>query len=806
VYPGTRAGSQPVRTAATATPPPGGDSRRLDDARPHSTPPQQDVPGAAAVLERLGAHRAPAERYVVREQIAAGGMGRILRVWDADLRRHLAMKTMRAPARAGEAMALVRFLEEAQIHGQLEHPCIVPVHEIGLDAQGRAYFTMPLVRGEDFRRVIERARAGDARWPLARRIDVVRKVCEAVAYAHSRGVLHRDIKPTNVMVGRFGEVYLMDWGLACVRTRRDVHDLRLRDEDRAAAERVLTDRSLVCEQTPDSPLITLDGTVVGTPSYMPPEQAGGHVDQLGPRSDVYALGAMLYHVLTGSMPYARELEQATPHVVLAALLRAPPRPVLELAPHTPADLAAICAKAMHGLPERRYATAEALAADLRAWLERRPIAARPPSLARELRLSIARNPLASRVAFGAALALIVSALLFVHGLRRALDEAAEQRAAAVERGDELATSALVAAADRLGPTPVHLASLETWITESRDVLARAPGSLKGEERQAALAPILERALAWRECARQLEARTLEAEAAAWRAAAEDVRLSPLYGGLELAPQLGLVPLRRDGGSGLWEFWAAASGERPLAPLAEDRWELQPQDGIVLVLVPGARASLSTPDGEGRRAVGIAPFFLSKYELTQAQYERLTGLRPSFFTPGTRLPESYASARQTFTAQNPVECVSWHDATAFTGRLGLRLPTTEEWEYASRAGSESCYGFESLEGVENVADQSALMAELFGKAPWDDGFAVTAPVGSFEPNPFGFFDLHGNVSEWMADTDIVDWTGRRNANVRRLRGGSYYLPVEYASACFPQQDDAAARNNTRGLRPARDLVR
>lgn len=788
-----------MRTAATATPPPGGDSRRPADALPH-----EDALGAATVLERLRAHRPPADRYVVREEIAAGGMGRILRVWDSDLRRHLAMKTLRA--RAVEAMALVRFLEEAQIQGQLEHPCIVPVHEIGQDVEGRVYFTMPLVRGEDFRRVIERARDGDPRWPLTRRIGVVLKVCEAVAYAHSRGVLHRDIKPTNVMVGRFGEVYLMDWGLACARTRGDVHDLRLRGEDLAAAERVLTDRSLACEQTPDSPLITLDGTVVGTPSYMPPEQADGRIEQLGPRSDVYAMGAMLYHVLTGAMPFAREFEAATPHVVLAALLRAPPRPVLELAPHTPVDLAAICAKAMHVVPARRYASADALAADLRAWLERRPIAARPPSLARELRLSIERNPLTSRVAFGAALALIVSATLFVHGLRTALEQTAEQRAAAVERGDELATGSLVDAADRLGPTPAHLAALDAWIAETREVLTRAPTSPRGAEREAALAPILARALAWRESAQELEERTLQAEAAAWRAAAEDVRRSPLYGGLELAPQLGLVPLRRDGGSGLWEFWVAASGERPRPPLAEDRWDLRPQDGIVLVLVPGGRAQLSTPDGEGRREVQVEPFFLSKHELTQAQYERLTGLRPSFFSPGMRLPEAYDGERQVFSPLNPVECVSWHDAAAFARRLDLRLPTTEEWEYSARAGSESCYGFESLEGVENVADRSAHMAQLFGQATWDDGYPVTAPVGSFEPNPFGFFDLHGNVSEWTAESAVVDWTGRRNANVRRFRGGSYYLPVEYASACFPQQDDAAARNFTRGLRVARDLER
>jgi len=267
-----------------------------------------------------------------------------------------------------------------------------------------------------------------------------------------------------------------------------------------------------------------------------------------------------------------------------------------------------------------------------------------------------------------------------------------------------------------------------------------------------------------------------------------------------------VPLRRDGGSGLWEFWVAASGARPRPPLAEDRWDLRPEDGIVLVLVPGGRAQLSDRGVERAREVTLEPFFLAKYELTQAQYERVTGWSPSYYTPGMRLPERYDGSRQVFTALNPVETVSWTDGERFARRVGLRLPSVDEWEFAARAGSPSCYGFESLEGVENVADQSALMAELFGKAPWDDGFPVTAPVGTFEPNPFGFFDMHGNVSEWTSESGVEDWTGRRNANVRYFRGGSYYLPVEYASACFPQQDDVAARNCTRGVRLACSIER
>jgi sulfatase modifying factor 1 len=207
-----------------------------------------------------------------------------------------------------------------------------------------------------------------------------------------------------------------------------------------------------------------------------------------------------------------------------------------------------------------------------------------------------------------------------------------------------------------------------------------------------------------------------------------------------------------------------------------------------------------------RDVELAPHFVSKYELTQAQYERLTGLRPSFFTPGTELPQDYRNSRQVFGPLNPVECVSWNEFESFARRLGLRLPTVDEFEYDARAGSASCFGFESLEQVENIADASAHIAALLGRAAWDDGFPFSAPVGTFEPNAFGLFDMHGNVCEWTADVGVVDWTGRKNANVRYVRGGSYYLPEFYSSACFPHNDDAAARNNTRGGRMARDLER
>jgi serine/threonine protein kinase len=143
---------------------------------------------------------------------------------DEDLRRHLAMKVM-LDEQEGAASRLSRFLEEAQVTGQLDHPGIVPVHELGIDARGRVFFTMKLVKGKTLEHVFEAVRHGDDGWSVTRALSVVLRVCEAMAFAHEKGVIHRDLKPANIMVGRFGETYVMDWGLARVLGKKDTKDI-----------------------------------------------------------------------------------------------------------------------------------------------------------------------------------------------------------------------------------------------------------------------------------------------------------------------------------------------------------------------------------------------------------------------------------------------------------------------------------------------------------------------------------------------------------------------------------------------------
>ena len=410
------------------------------------------------VLARLGSRGQGASRYSVRGEIARGGMGAILDVYDSDLRRRLAMKvvldrdsgTADSAARTVDPATLARFLEEAQVTGQLDHPGIVPVHELGLDANGQVYFTMRLVRGRDLESVFTLASRGEEGWTTTRVLGVLLKVCEAMAYAHSKGVVHRDLKPANVMVGRFGEVYVMDWGLARVREHVDRHDVRpagavqggpratfgAKAQEYGAGgnpevfERIETDRREASRTFTDEALKTVDGDVIGTPSYMAPEQARGDLGEIDERTDVYAAGAMLYRLLTGLAPYTSRTERYTARQIWESVLQGPPRRIEDLAPEAPAELVAICEKAMQREKSARYANMLALAEDLRAFLEGRVVRAFETGAVAEARKWVSRNrPLAAALAGGvvALVAGLVASLVFAQDARDSAELAEKRR-------------------------------------------------------------------------------------------------------------------------------------------------------------------------------------------------------------------------------------------------------------------------------------------------------------------------------------------------------------------------------------------
>jgi serine/threonine protein kinase len=296
-------------------------------------------------------------RYLLREKIGQGGMGSIYRAEDVELRRDVALKVLSVPV-AAEALA-ERLREEARILARLEHPGVVPVHDVGRLPDGRVYYAMKLVRGS---RLDEHARTQAALPPLLR---VFERLCEAVAFAHDRGVLHRDLKPQNVMVGAFGEVLVMDWGVAKVRRAQEAPRTAPAGQP-AAAE----------------PSATAHGTVLGTPGYMSPEQARGETEEIDERTDVYALGAILYFLLSGRPPLGVDSEAATrtarEHAAAAPEARfAPPR---KLRAGIPRPLEAVCLKALAFDRAERYASVRTLAADVARHLDGQPVEAYPETL------------------------------------------------------------------------------------------------------------------------------------------------------------------------------------------------------------------------------------------------------------------------------------------------------------------------------------------------------------------------------------------------------------------------------------------
>lgn len=318
--------------------------------------PEGAIPGVP--LDNIDAVDETPGRYTNQSEYARGGIGRVLLVHDQHLGREIAMKELlpfvdyvdesmkleKSPVR--QSMALVtRFLQEARVTGQLEHPSIVPVYELGRRRDGTLYYTMKLVRGRTLAAAIREAGTLPNRLAL---LSHFVDLCQAIAYSHSRRVIHRDIKPSNVMVGKFGETVVLDWGLAKVKDKTD--------DAASQMEETLKTLRLPAAKGHE----THAGQVLGTPAYMSPEQAAGQIERIDERSDVYSLGAVLYTLLTGKYPYDGDNASE----ILNRLLVGPPRPVLEVEPNAPPELAAICDRAMQREAEKRYNNAKDLADDV----------------------------------------------------------------------------------------------------------------------------------------------------------------------------------------------------------------------------------------------------------------------------------------------------------------------------------------------------------------------------------------------------------------------------------------------------------
>jgi serine/threonine protein kinase/lipoprotein NlpI len=338
-----------------------------------ASPPSSSVHGThqrrfdATMAPPPGAHPPVAPemrsgRYVLKKFHAKGGMGEIWLAEDGEIGRPVALKKMRGKPRPEK---MDEFLREAQITGQLEHPGVVPIHELGTDEAGQPFYTMKFIQGRTLSQVIDEYHAPPGPGAAPREVQCLRllqiflNLCQTVAYAHSRHVIHRDLKPDNVMVGAYGETLLLDWGLA--------KPLGVPEETADTPEAPVRTRFSYSGES----LETMDGAVKGTPAYMAPEVAEGRVADIDQSSDIFLLGGTLYHILTGKKP--RAAKTVTEYIKLASTK--PPPPPRTLDRTIPKALDAICVKALALRREDRYASAAALAEDVQRYLAGEPATA-----------------------------------------------------------------------------------------------------------------------------------------------------------------------------------------------------------------------------------------------------------------------------------------------------------------------------------------------------------------------------------------------------------------------------------------------
>jgi|GEM_PF-1406589 len=355
--------------------------------KPGGHRPAPDTSTSAGIPAKIGP-------YQVLEEIGRGGMGVILQGSDEKLKRLVAIKVL-LPEVQNDPQHRYRFVEEARLTGQLEHPGVVPVHLLGEDDQGREYFSMKLVSGRSLHDVLADWHAGEGsvrkEFPLHRLVSVFERIAETVGFAHSHGVLHRDLKPSNVMIGDHGEVWVLDWGLAKV-----LGEVRPGSGARIAASPARAPAQSAPAASGSSPAsakppssaqaasvrndldydLTMDGTTMGTPNYMAPEQARG--EELDEGADIFGLGAILYEMLTGSPPTSgRSVDEILSR---ASTGRFTPIRRTRAGRRVPRALSAIAEKCLARDRADRYASVEDLVADLRAWMAGGEVLACPDTL------------------------------------------------------------------------------------------------------------------------------------------------------------------------------------------------------------------------------------------------------------------------------------------------------------------------------------------------------------------------------------------------------------------------------------------
>jgi tetratricopeptide (TPR) repeat protein/predicted Ser/Thr protein kinase len=692
-------------------------------------------------------------RYTLVNEIARGGMGQIYFGKDPQLERQVAVKVS-SISEGGEDP---RFTKEAKVLALLAHPNIVPIYNVGVDGQGRPFYSMKLVKGRTLQAVLNALKDGDAaatkEYTRAGLLTIFRKVCDAMAFAHAKGILHRDLKPENIMVGEYGEVLVMDWGLAKILGERDAAGVV-----KAAA----TD-------TGDYGM-TLEGEVMGTPQYMSPEQAEGMVAELDIRSDIYSLGGILYAVLTLRPPVGGStLAEVLGNVksgVLSAMGTATrmtkgigvrPEPMTVA---VPAALQAVTFKAMALNRENRYASVALFAEDIESYQNGFATSAEGAGVWKRVKLWVARNKVLAGAA--ALLVFVVSGFTgkVVHEGRRA-------------------TRALQNLAD-LGPLVAKEAEDSLREGKFEEALARASYAVELDGSLAHSYAIQGHAL--EVCDR-------------WEEAAQSYRKAQQLGSSHdskssLALVEELIALSKTSGI------QAARSKLQKALTAQDRTHeaaeysrlSQIQTGSVKNLQAGKQ--LVKRLESGLLHIPGTRILMQKTEFTVGEwklYLAAQGLPPweDIESKIRHLPKKRGDLRPAMdsfgqTDEHPVVFIAWDQArdlcrwlTKVTGDE-WRLP--REYEWLAATADQVTVGI-SEDGVpqgnvyiEDLQTGKTVQTAFKSTHRGIAGVYGTMPVGSFKPNALGFYDLGGNVWEFM-------WDGALKPGGHVIRGGGWRVDCD-----------------------------
>lgn len=391
------------------------------------------------------------EKYILNREIARGGMGVVMEAEDNTLHRDVAMKVMINPHEAS-MQQMFRFIEEACITSQLQHPGIMPIYELGVDKNGNAFYTMKRVTGRTLKEILKALQNGEketeSEYPLNRLLNILQRVCDAVAYAHSKGVIHRDLKPDNIMIGDYGEVLVLDWGLAKVLKRKtgvSLDNNKYKTEIKTSTELKAIIKSTGEEEGSDDILMTMEGNAIGTLGYMAPEQARGQIARMNEKSDIYSLGAILYHIL--ALEPTVKIDSKTTKQELLNKIRAGQITPLKETKRAPKSLGLVAMKALSSHPKDRYSTVKRFQADLDAYLGGFATSAEDLSAWKLIALFIRRHKV---VSIFVAIILTLQALAFsviIAEKQKAVE--AEEAAVAAGKNTAIALSNLKATAPAL---------------------------------------------------------------------------------------------------------------------------------------------------------------------------------------------------------------------------------------------------------------------------------------------------------------------------------------------------------------------